>query len=197
MKQPRTSTFRGLTCAASLLCWAIAVLPAWGEATILHDFDSSGGDGYDPYGGVTLVGDTLFGMTWMGGSGGQGVIYSTNTDGSGYSLLHEFAGGPGDGALPHSVLTYGGGKLYGTAWGGGDSDLGVIFQINTDGTGYTHLHEFAGGSAGANPYSSPTLDGDWLYGMTNEGGTDNKGVVFRAKTDGSTYQPRLFTQHRG
>jgi uncharacterized repeat protein (TIGR03803 family) len=49
-------------------------------------------DGAQPNGSLTLAGSTLYGMTRVGGSSGNGVLFSMNTDGGGYSLLHTFTG---------------------------------------------------------------------------------------------------------
>ena len=58
--------------------------------------------------------------------------------------------------------------------------------MNTNGNGYTNLHSFAGyPSDGSGPPGSLTLDGSTLYGMTQYGGANNKGAVFKRNTDGS------------
>ena len=49
--------------------------PATGVFTLLHSF-GSGTDGYDPYGGLTLSGTTLYGMTYHGGANSVGTIFS-------------------------------------------------------------------------------------------------------------------------
>ena len=47
---------------------------------------TSGADpGANPYGGLTLVGTTLYGMTANGGSNGKGNIFSVGIDGSNFS----------------------------------------------------------------------------------------------------------------
>ena len=43
----------------------------------------SGSNGAYPYGSLTLSGGTLYGMTRLGGTNGDGNIFSLNTDGSG------------------------------------------------------------------------------------------------------------------
>ncbi len=52
-----------------------------------------------------------------------------------------------------------------------------MFSINTDGTSFTVLHEFAG-SDGVWPYGSLTLSGSTLYGKTTDGGSSGDGTVF-------------------
>jgi len=158
--------------------------------TLLHEFARGPDDGGRPDGSVTLSGDTLYGMTCHGGDDDGGVVFRMKTDGTGYTILHEFAGYPDDGAHPHGSPTLSDGVIYGfTAHGGPNSfGYGVAFRMSADGTGYTILHEFAGGSDdGRNPYGSPTLRGDTLYGIAGGGGDYSDGVAFKMNTDGTGF----------
>ena len=77
---------------------AIFVMNAEGGGpNFLHEFGGKPNDGALPYGSLTLVGSKLYGMTSTGGSGGisgggsgHGVIFSLNTDGTEYKVLHKF-----------------------------------------------------------------------------------------------------------
>jgi uncharacterized repeat protein (TIGR03803 family) len=156
--------------------------------TNLYDFIGGSDDGKIPYGSLTLSGSTLYGMTYLGGDYNCGVIFKINTDGSNYTNLHEFAGGNDDGLCPYGSLTLSDSTLYGMTSHGGDSGYGVIFKIDTDGSSYTNLHEFAGGNDdGGNPHGSLTLSGSSLAGMTYAGGSNDYGVIFTMTTDGSNY----------
>ena len=53
------------------------------------NFTSS--DGADPYAGLILSGNTLYGTT-SGGSWGDGTVFAINTDGIGFTNLHSFTG---------------------------------------------------------------------------------------------------------
>jgi len=155
---------------------------------VLHHFAGGTTDGQYPNGSLTLDGSTLYGMTAGGGTTGYGVVFKIATNGSGYTILHHFAGGTTDGRYPKRSLTLDGSILYGMTASGGSTDYGVVFKIATDGTGYTVLHHFAGGTTGGqNPYGSLTLYGSTLYGMTHYGGVPNGGVIFKIATDGSGY----------
>ena len=57
-------------------------------------------------------------------------------------------------AGPYAHLILSGNTLYGTTAGGGSHNLGTVFAIDTDGTGFTNLYSFTGGSDGAAPGSS-------------------------------------------
>lgn len=153
---------------------------------LLHSFDGS--DGEAPSGSLTRVGSALYGMTFYGGSSDQGVIFRINTNGTGFRVIHTFKGGNEDGARPWGSLTVSDSTLYGMTSHGGSADCGVIFKIKTDGSNFTLLHSFAGGSQdGAYPYGSLVLSDSTLYGMTFYGGSSGSGVIFRIETNGSGF----------
>ncbi|HVM62413.1 MAG TPA: choice-of-anchor tandem repeat GloVer-containing protein [Verrucomicrobiae bacterium] len=155
----------------------------------LYWFGSVANDGYQPLGSLTLNGTNLYGMALDGGTSfNYGMLFHINTDGSGYTNLHSFAGPPNDGANPVGDLTLVGSTLYGMTSGGGSQNTGTVFRINTDGSGYTNLHSFGSvANDGNQPFGSFTLNGTTLYGMTSGGGSSGSGTVFRINTDGSGY----------
>jgi uncharacterized repeat protein (TIGR03803 family) len=154
---------------------------------LLHSFAGSPGDGAQPNGSVALDGSTLYGMTKLGGAYDAGTAFRVNTDGTGYQLLHSFAGGSGDGSYPYGSLTVVGGSLFGMTYQGGPANMGVIFRMNNDGSGYTVLHAF-NGTDGENPFGSLTLYGSTLYGMTWGGGSAGGGVLFSIDVSGTGFQ---------
>ncbi len=152
----------------------------------LYDFD--GTNGAYPNGGLVLSGNVLYGMASQGGINNNGLIFSINTDGSGYRVLLNFNGT--NGASPYGSLTLSGNVLYGMTNSGGQANMGTIFSINTDGTGYKILLDFTG-TNGAAPNGSLTLSGNILYGMTIGGDANShsgNGTVFSINTDGTGYK---------
>jgi uncharacterized repeat protein (TIGR03803 family) len=147
--------------------------------------DFNGPNGSNPWSTPNLSGSTLFGTTYSGGSNSKGVLFKINIDGSGFNKLIDFDG-INYGANPYHSLTISGSVLYGTTYYGGLNNSGVIFKINTGGTGYTKLLDFSGNN-GAYPISPLTLSGSILYGMTSMGGTADKGAIFKINTDGTGY----------
>jgi uncharacterized repeat protein (TIGR03803 family) len=174
--------------AWALGSWLAAAMPVAAQFTLLHEFAGGNTDGSSPYGSLTLSGSTLYGMTRFGGSGDAGTVFKMNTDGTGFSLLHEFSGGVDDGRIPFGSLTLSGSTLYGMTSQGGSGGRGTIFTINTDGSEFSLLHSFTGGvNDGRNPFGSLTLDGSTLYGMTSQGGSIGFGTVFKMNTDGTGF----------
>ncbi|MBI5843219.1 MAG: hypothetical protein HZB23_00960 [Deltaproteobacteria bacterium] len=155
---------------------------------LLHGFTGGVDDGQYPMGSLTLSGTKFYGMASEGGDSNRGVVFSMNKDGSAYTVIHEFAGGVNDGNNPYSSVLVSGSKLYGMTPTGGDSDLGVVFSMNTDGTGFTLMHEFAGGvNDGSSPYGGLALRNGKLYGTTQFGGDADSGVLFSIATDGTGF----------
>lgn len=157
-------------------------------SAIVRDFVGGGSDAAKVYGEMLLDGTTLYGMSYQGGSSGTGTIFSIDVDGTGFTILHSFAGGASDGSYPKGSLIQSGTTLYGMTLSGGSSGIGTIFKIETNGTGFSLLHSFAGGgSDGSSPYGGLTLVGSTLYGVTNNGGDNNMGVIFKIDTDGTGF----------
>jgi uncharacterized repeat protein (TIGR03803 family) len=161
--------------------------------TILHHFEGGVGQGARPLGSLLLIGDTLYGMTSEGGADDVGVLFSINTDASGFAVLHEFSGDTNDGAGPRGTLIVRDNRFYGTTSAGGVSNLGTIFSVRTDGTDFNLLHSFSGDD-GEFPEGDLVLD-DRLYGLTPLGGDGDLGVIFSITTTGTDF--RLLREFSG
>jgi uncharacterized repeat protein (TIGR03803 family) len=155
-----------------------------GAPKLIHTFNGysvlnpkgSKSDGQFPVGTPFLSGTTLYGMTLYGGSNGLGSIFSINTDGTGFRILHDF-GAQGDGYAPYGSVIAAGSTLFGmTTSGGAGLSEGIVFSINTDGSAYQILHSFPTGS----PHGSLLLWGTTLYGMTQTS-------IFRIETNGASF----------
>jgi uncharacterized repeat protein (TIGR03803 family) len=149
-------------------------------------------DGFHPIGGLILSGNSLFGTTYVGGSAGKGTVFRLNTNGTGFTNLHNFTGS--DGASPRADLMLSGKILYGTAEVGGSSGNGALFTLNTDGGDFTNLHHFTAlsgpastNSDGLNPMGGLILSGSTLYGTAYVGGAPGNGTVFAINTNGTGF----------
>jgi uncharacterized repeat protein (TIGR03803 family) len=140
-----------------------------------------------------LSGNTLYGTAGSGGSSGNGTVFALKTDGMGFTTLHSFTApstnppyANSDGASPSSLILSSN-TLYGMASQGGTSGWGTVFAINTDGTGFTNLHSFTGGSDGGVLDASLILSGHTLYGTAYGGGSSGNGTVFKVNADGTGF----------
>ncbi len=154
--------------------------------TNLHSFNFSIEGAY-PYAGLLLSGNTLYGTTSYGVGSFGGTIFKVNTDGTGFSTLHVFAGGPGDGSYPVAELILSGNTLYGTTSQGGSSGYGTLFKVNTNGSGFTTLYNFNDSDANVYPNSKLILSGNLLYGMAVQITNNAVRTVFSIKTNGTSF----------
>jgi uncharacterized repeat protein (TIGR03803 family) len=172
--------------------------------TSLHSFTGATNDALAPAGGLVISGNTLYGTASSGGKYLGGVVFSVSTGGIGYTNLFNFEtnteqGNPSTnmtGASPFASMLLLDNRLYGTTRFGGTNGNGVVFALNTDGTGFTNMHTFgasntAGGtnSDGAQPTCQLLLIGGSLYGTADDGGTNaSTGSVFAINTNGSDFR---------
>ncbi len=172
--------------------------------------DRTNAAGVFPVCSLVLSGTNLYGTASEGGEFGGGTVFSVDTNGTTFTVLHSFpttnslTGTNVGGARPKSGLTLAGNVLYGTTFTGGSAGSGTIFQTNTDGTGFSTLHEFSatngvastgqGGTNldGAHPIGGLLYSGGALYGTASEGGIAGLGSIFKI-----TLPPALFIARAG
>ncbi|HXH86119.1 MAG TPA: choice-of-anchor tandem repeat GloVer-containing protein, partial [Nitrospira sp.] len=105
--------------------------------TVIHSFDPVN-EGRSPVGALAQALDgRLYGVTNTGGAGMTGgIVYSLNTDGTDYQVVHVFVQDT-DGAYPQGGLTLSsdGSLLFGTTSFGGNYNDGTIFELTQGGGG--------------------------------------------------------------
>lgn len=155
--------------------------------TILHAF--SGDDGANPAGQLVISENVIYGTTAQGGVSNLGTIFRMNLDGSDFTVLKEFTGGQDD-MRPWGGCVLEGGKLYGVTTGRSYGTLpnrtgGILFAINTNGSGFTVLHNFTYGGNVYGPSYGLLLSGKTLYGTTRQ---PNRGTIYKINIDGGDFQ---------
>lgn len=160
------------------------------------NFDGTA-QGQNPYGSLMQATDgKLYGMTKVGGSTGNGVIFQYNIQTSILTKVFDFdivtTGGRPNGTLTQAAD----GMLYGLNQEGGASSNGVLFQFNPTNSTLIDKFDFDDSPNGSAPNGSLTkaYDGN-LYGMTNLGGTTGGptglGVIFQYNPATSAYTKKL------
>jgi uncharacterized repeat protein (TIGR03803 family) len=165
----------GLSCTGST---AIA------QYTLITLATFNGTNGAHPSGGLFAdAGGNLYGTAQNGGSSGDGTVFELAVGANMLSTLATFNNT--NGAGPHGALIAdASGNLYGEDGnsigpGGGANGDGTVFEIATDTHILSTLATF-NGTNGQVPYGGLVADAAGnLYGVTNLGGANNKGTVFK------------------
>ncbi len=86
-------------------------------------------------------------------------------------------------AVSSAGLILTGDTLFGTASQGGGAFNATVFALNTNGGGFTNLHNFTNSSDGWLVSAGLTLSGSTLYGAAFYGGSDGGGALFSVSTN--------------
>lgn len=181
-------------------CGTVFKISASGAERVLYSFKGRR-HGVYPAGNLVAVNGALYGTTVSGGdrsgacSGivpgyGCGTVFSVSTSGV-ERELYRFKGPPYDGEPTSSSngLVALNNVLYGTTTDGGTSGLGTVYVVTLSGKEMI-LHNFTGGSDGANPSARLKVVKGVLYGTTYAGGASTNcsggcGTVFSISTSGT------------
>jgi uncharacterized repeat protein (TIGR03803 family) len=141
--------------------------------------------GTTPDGALLSSGAVFYGVTAKGGASSRGTMFRY-TPGSGSALVVAY--NTSAGSLAEGPLVPGaGGLLYGIGREGGASSRGAIYKVTAAGI-RTRIISFTG-TAGSAPGGKPrgplalAADGNF-YGLTEEGGAANTGVIYRLTAAG-------------
>jgi uncharacterized repeat protein (TIGR03803 family) len=179
----------GITTAlCSQGCGTIFSIDSSGDENVIYKF-AGGKDGAFPVSRLIALNGTLYGTTQYGGATtafcatGCGTLFRMSTSGT-KKVLYSFkySNASGDGAFPAAGPTAMSSQLYGTTMGGGKLGDGTVFKVNPSSGSERVLHSFdccASSTDGEYPFGHLTRLGGALYGTTRNGGTGNKGIIFR------------------
>ncbi|HEX5685237.1 MAG TPA: choice-of-anchor tandem repeat GloVer-containing protein [Ideonella sp.] len=161
----------------------------YGSFTVLHAFNSLT-EGSEPMRRVAISENGLMYGVLKSGANGCGAIFRLSTTGDSFAIMYKFKGTT-DGCGSTSGLVQGAdGSYYGTATSGGSAGWGTVFRWDPL-KGFKTLHHFTRANGdGGYPLNGVTLsaDGKSVYGVTNRGGSEDGGVLFKVQTDGTGYQ---------
>lgn len=153
--------------------------------TDIHDFNWST-DGSTPYSCPVLHNGKLYGTTFSGGTNNMGVIFSFDITNNTFANLYEFNSPTGNNPYGAMIMASNG-KFYGATSVGGANGGGVIYSFDISGNNYQKLYDFATASGNNMQGAFMEAANGLLYGVTRDGGSFNKGVLFSFDIVTNTY----------
>jgi uncharacterized repeat protein (TIGR03803 family) len=156
----------------------------WTETTL---YSFTGGSDGSHLRGITFDGEgNIYGVAAHGGNQNCGTIYKLAPSQSGWAetTLHTFQPNV-DGCWPGPLILDKAGNLYGlTEQDGPDDNGGTVWELSPSNGGWTFIVLYAFPTATVNDFGpyAPTLDASGnLYGVTNWGGADSYGFLFKLR----------------
>jgi uncharacterized repeat protein (TIGR03803 family) len=165
--------------------------PVINTYTKILDFDGPNNGG-SPQGGLMQADNgKLYGMTRVGGTNNDGVLFEYDPATNTYTKKLDFDG-PNNGKSPNgSLMQAANGKLYGMTYFGGTLNVGCIFEYDLTTNTCTKKLDFNYANGNKPSGSLIQADNGKLYGMTSRGGTNDKGVIFEYDLTTNTYTNKL------
>jgi uncharacterized repeat protein (TIGR03803 family) len=163
-------------------------------------FDFSNTLGRAPMGTLALAGNgKLYGIATAGGANNFGTIYEYDPATNVATKKIDLTSANGHSPYGNSLYFHTNGKFYGMTLYGGASNFGVLFEYDPSTNTYTKKIDFTGSANGAYPYGSLMVtSGGKIFGMTSQGGANNKGTIFEYSPTTNTLTKRFdFTTASG
>jgi uncharacterized repeat protein (TIGR03803 family) len=178
----------------------------------LYSFAGGTNDGGNPYAGLTWYSNAFWGTCQTGGSNGYGTVFSFNPDPSEHTVHHLTAKEREAMAKLKASQEQPDAGLFGNSAGGGPtSEKGAVFDVSDD--EFSDVVEFddfgsdggdapsgalaiedAGGGSKTRLRSGSSSQGTnvdlskiILYGVTQNGGSNNWGTIYKVQADGSNF----------
>jgi uncharacterized repeat protein (TIGR03803 family) len=150
--------------------------------TTLHSFEQL--DGANPWYVIQASDGSLYGTARQGGSLGGGTLFKISPRGE-FTVLYNFCSAQPcpDGTDPFTLIQAGDGGIYGITLSGGTQNWGTVFKSTESGT-VTTLHSFCSRrycADGSEPLGLTAGSDGGVYGVTEGGGPDSEGTIFRIR----------------
>ena len=157
----------------------VYVVSPSGTLTVLHSFAGGTSDGCIPLGTPAMDKQgNLYGTASSCGAHGLGIVWKVSNSGE-ETVLHNFRGGPSDGAYPYAgVVRDAAGNLYGDTEEGGSDNYGTAYKLKKSGA-LKLLNSFTIGDCEA-PLGTLLLTSDGtLFGTASNWGGGGAGTVWQ------------------
>ena len=163
--------------------------------TITTKQDFNGNNGLYPIGNILIANNKIYGVTQYDSTDWLGAIYEYDIVNETMIALHHFTNST-EGKTPRGkLLLADNGKLYGTTYDGGANNLGILYEYDLQSGVFTKILDFES-SIGSRPAGGliQTPDGK-IYGLTANGGTSNRGVLFEFIPSTGAYTVKITFSH--
>ncbi len=150
-------------------------------------------NGRFPYGGLVQASSGLmYGLTYMGGATDQGSLFEYNSTSNTLTKKIDFAGTTNGGYPNGNLMLASNGKLYGLTYSGGTLNFGTLFVYDPSTSVLTKKIDLAGAINGSHPRGTLIQGtGGLIFGMTNEGGANNDGILFSYNITSNTITDKI------
>lgn len=158
-----------------------------GSRRTLHSFSDT--DGAQPATVLQAPSGILYGIAEIGGITNGGTVFSVTHKGT-FTTIYKFCSQTNctDGSIPIDLIQAFDGSLYGVTADGGTHNVtgGTVFKVSPSGT-LTSLYSFCAlqnCADGEEPLGLAQGSDGNFYGVTNSGGANNGGTVFKITSAG-------------
>ncbi|MBO9561159.1 MAG: T9SS type A sorting domain-containing protein [Niastella sp.] len=159
------------------------------QNTLVKKIDMSAANGQAFYSPFLLYNNKLYGLTAYGGTNDEGVLFEYDPATNTYGKKVNF-NGPTMGSHPGSPLLVLNDRFYSVTYDGGSASSGALFEYNPVINGITKKIDLSTSATGHIPKGKLTYYSGKLYGITENGGSDDKGVIFSYDLATGTYAVR-------
>ena len=135
----------------------------------------------------------LWGMTQRGGPDDIGVIFKTDSEGNGQTVVYNFEyENPGINPDGSELFRASNDKFYGITRSGGANSQGVLFEYSPQNEIYTKLIDFDGTNGRSSDGSTLVeANNGKIYGTTTWGGSSDNGVLFEFDINTNVFTKRV------
>lgn len=160
--------------------------------TRIYDFVTSGSNGATPNGDLLqATNGKLYGMTRLGGSNGQGVIFEYDLGTSTYTKKFDFSSSTTGGNPIGTLMQVNTGKIYGLTGVGGLGSGGTLFQYTASSNTFVKKIDFNASNGGPCHGGLTLANNGMYYGLTNLGGANNVGTIFEYNKSTNSYLKKI------
>jgi uncharacterized repeat protein (TIGR03803 family) len=165
---------------------------------------SSNLEGYELQAGRPVLAPDgyFYTTTRRAGQQNRGAIVRFDSDSTAMETVHSFSG-TADGYFPQELTLGDDGRLYGVTFSG-TAASGAVYAYDPRSGQLEVLWSFVDRANGATPFGTLVVEGSCVvgescvvYGVTNVGGTNNHGVVYRLIWDGSAWTQDVLHRFTG